>query len=418
MTIKKVYVGMSADLIHPGHLNIIREAAKLGDVCIGLLTDKAIASYKRLPYLNFEQRKAIVEAIKGVDIVIPQETLDYRPNLEKVKPDFVVHGDDWKEGVQRETRKQVIDTLQKWGGTLVEVSYTEGISSTQLNKAIREIGTTPDIRRARLRRLLQSKELVRIIGVHNGLAGCLAENIKVAVEGKSREFDGMWSSSRYDSIAKGKSYADSTDITARIVKLNDVLEVTTKPILFDGGAGGDANQFVITVRTLERLGVSAITIDDDASLPEQTIGNIVAGKKAQITEDFMIVIRFDNTELKNDMVEVLNRAVAAINAGADALMVHGETGNLKDIASFCTQYSALENKVPLILAPPATEAFHERELINTGIQMVVYEDILLRSAYPAMKHAAESILENQRASDTRNAVSALDEILEYIPGIG
>jgi len=142
---KTVYVGMSADIIHPGHLNIIKEAAKLGSLTLGLLTDKAIASYKRLPYLDYEHRKSVVENIKGVDGVIPQETLDYRPNLKKIRPDFVVHGDDWKEGVQSEVRQQVIDTLSEWGGKLVEVPYTKGISSTMLNKAVKEVGTTPDI---------------------------------------------------------------------------------------------------------------------------------------------------------------------------------------------------------------------------------------------------------------------------------
>ncbi|NLB34301.1 MAG: adenylyltransferase/cytidyltransferase family protein, partial [Elusimicrobia bacterium] len=213
---KTVYVGMSADIIHPGHLNIIKEASKLGSLTLGLLTDKAIASYKRLPYLDYEHRKSVVENIKGVADVIPQTTLDYRPNLRKLKPDFVVHGDDWKEGVQQEVRQQVIDTLSEWGGKLVEVPYTKGISSTMLNKAVKEVGTTPDIRLKRLRRLISSKDIVRIIETHSGLTGLIAENVSVDVQGRKLEFDGMWSSSLTDSTAKGKPDIEAVDISARM----------------------------------------------------------------------------------------------------------------------------------------------------------------------------------------------------------
>lgn len=268
---KTVYVGMCADLIHPGHLNIIREAAKLGDVCIGLLTDKAIASYKRLPYLEFDQRYEILSALKDVSKVVAQDTLDYRPNLEKIKPDFVVHGDDWKEGTQSDTRQQVIDTLAKWGGPLVEIAYTKGISSTKLNSALREIDTTPDIRRARLRRLIQSKKIVRIIKAHNGLTGLIAENIKVEVNGKIREFDGMWASSLTDSTVKGKPDIEAVDISSRMTNINDLVEVTTKPIIFDGDTGGRTEHFIYTVRTLERLGVSAVIIEDKIGLKKNSL---------------------------------------------------------------------------------------------------------------------------------------------------
>jgi len=221
---KKIYVGMSADLVHPGHMNILKEAAKLGDVTVGLLTDKAIASYKRMPFMSFELRKEVIENIKGVSSVIAQETLDYRPNLKRIKPDIVVHGDDWKEGVQIKTRQQVIDTLADWGGELVEIKYTHGISSTQLNNALAEIGTTVDVRRARLRRLINAKPIVRILEAHNALSALIAENTVVKKNGKDVSFDGVWSSSLTDSTARGKPDIEAIDMTSRISSVNDILK--------------------------------------------------------------------------------------------------------------------------------------------------------------------------------------------------
>lgn len=268
---KKVYVGMSADIIHPGHLNIIHEAQKLGSVTVGVLTDAAIASYKRLPYLNYEQRSLIVQNLKGVDAVIPQTTLDYVPNLELLKPDFVVHGDDWKEGVQKETRQHVISTISQWGGKVIDVPYTKGISSTQLNTKLKEIGTTPEIRLKRLRRLIEAKKVVRICESHSGLTGLIIENTSVEVNGVKREFDGMWSSSLTDSTSKGKPDIEAVDLTTRLHDLNDTLECTTKPVIFDGDTGGKIEHFVFTVRTLERLGISAIIIEDKVGLKKNSL---------------------------------------------------------------------------------------------------------------------------------------------------
>jgi len=311
---KEVYIGMSADLIHPGHINILKEAAKLGSVTIGLLTDGAIASYKRLPYMTYAQRKAVVENIKGVVSVIPQETLDYRPNLETIKPDIVVHGDDWREGVQAKTRQQVIDTLAQWGGELVEVGYTQGISSTQLNNSLKEIGTTPDIRRSRLRRLIDAKDVVRIMESHNALSGLIVENVK---SDDGIEYDGMWSSSLTDSTSKGKPDIEAVDVSTRISTINEIFEVTTKPMIYDADTGGIAEHFAFTVRTLERTGISAVIIEDktglkknslfgnDVSQTQDTIENfcnkIKMGKAAQITDDFMIISRIESLILEAGM---------------------------------------------------------------------------------------------------------------------
>jgi phosphoenolpyruvate phosphomutase len=273
---KSVYVGMSADLIHPGHLNIIQRAAELGDVTVGLLTDSAIASYKRLPYMSYDQRKIVLENLKGVGRVVPQTTLNYTTNLQKYRPDFVVHGDDWREGIQSQVRKQVISALSEWGGELIEVPYTDGISSTKLNKALKEIGTTPDLRRRKLRRLLNAKPLLRFIEAHNGLTGLIAENISIDTDNKKKEFDGMWGSSLTESTAKGKPDIEAVDVTSRTQTLHDIMEVTTKPLIYDADTGGKIEHFEFTIRTLERLGVSAAVIEDKVGLKKNSLfGNDV-----------------------------------------------------------------------------------------------------------------------------------------------
>ena len=288
---KTVYVGMSADMIHPGHLNIIKEASKLGTVIVGVLTDAAIASYKRLPYLNYDQRAEIVANIKGVDRVIPQTTLDYVPNLRMLKPDFVVHGDDWKEGVQKMTRQRIIEAMAEWGGKVIDIPYTQGISSTAMNKRLKEIGTTPEIRLKRLRRLIEAKDIVRILESHNGLTGLIIENTSVEVDGRKMEFDGMWASSLTDSTSKGKPDIEAVDITTRLHDLNDALEVTTKPIIFDGDTGGKLEHFIFTVRTLERLGISAVIIEDKVGLKQNSLFGTDAVQTQDSVEGFSAKIR-------------------------------------------------------------------------------------------------------------------------------
>ena len=423
---------MSADLIHPGHLNIIEEARKYGEVTVGLLTDRAIASYKRLPFLSFRQRKIIVENIKGVDHVVPQETLDYVPNLRKLKPDYVVHGDDWRTGVQKETRQRVIDALAEWGGELIEPQYTPGISSTKLNAALKEIGTTPGIRLNRLRRLLASKELVTIMEAHNGLSGLIVENTQVKVNGTVNEFDGMWISSLTDSTAKGKPDIGCVDLTSRMNTLNDILEVTTKPIIYDGDSGGLAEHFEFMVRSLEREGVSAVIIEDkvglkknslfgtEAQQTQDTIDNfskkISSGKRAQVTDDFMIIARIESLILKAGLADALERAKAYIAAGADGIMIHSKEKTPGEILEFCEEYKKLLQKVPLVVVPSTYNCVTESELTNAGVRIVIYANQLLRSAYPAMVKTAETILRHQRALECDELCMPIKEILTLIPG--
>lgn len=422
---KTVYVAMSADIIHPGHLNIVAEAAKLGEVTVGVLTDAAIASYKRLPYMNYEQRAAVVAALKGVMRVVPQETLNYIPNLEKYKPDFVVHGTDWREGVQAKTRQGVIDTLAKWGGQLVEPEYTPGISSTQLNKAIREVGTTPDIRRARLRRLLNAKPIVRIMEAHSGLSGLIVETASAMVPKDpadpngaqvKHEFDAMWLSSLTDSTLKGKPDNESVDVTSRLRTVNDILEITTKPIIYDGDSGGLPEHFTFLVRSLERLGVSAVIIEDKIGLKQNSLfetGNvqqqatiedqchkIKVGKQAQITEDFMIFARCESLIMNKGEDDAITRCKAYCEAGADGIMIHSKAKTPDEIISFAKRFRAeVSADKPIVVVPSTYAQVTEDELAKIGVNIVIYANQLLRAAYPAMKACAERILSCQRAQE-------------------
>ncbi len=429
---KTVYVGMSADMIHPGHLNIIRKAAELGEVTIGLLTDEAIASYKRMPYMTFEQRRVVIENIKGVAQVVPQTMLDYVPNLEHLKPDYVVHGDDWKVGVQKQTRQRVIDVLARWGGKLVEVPYTPGISSTQIHAAIREVGTTPEIRLKSLRRLLNIKPIIRLLDIHNGLTGLIIENTSVDTPHGRREFDGMWASSLTDSTAKGKPDIEAVDVSARMTTLNEVLEVTTKPIVYDGDTGGRPEHFVFTVRTLERLGVSAVIIEDKTGLKKNSLFGtdvdqtqdtiedfcikIKMGKKAQSTTAFMIIARIESLILGKGIDDAMERAKAYLDAGADGIMIHSREKTPDEIFAFCDRYNELENRKPLVAVPSSYNQVYEEELAAHGVNIVIYANQLLRSAYPAMVGTARSILSHRRSAECDGQMMPIKEVLELIPG--
>lgn len=429
---KIVYVGMSADIIHPGHLNILHEAQKYGRVIVGVLTDEAIASYKRLPYLNYEQRSMVVSDLKGVSEVVPQTTLDYRPNLERIRPDYVVHGDDWKEGVQAKTRQQIIEKMAEWGGQVIDIPYTKGISSTMLNDRLREIGTTPDIRLKRLRRLINAKKIVRICESHDGLTGLIIENTFVNVGGMKREFDGMWASSLTDSTSKGKPDIEAVDLTARLHDLNDALEVTTKPVIFDGDTGGKTEHFVFTVRTLERLGISAVIIEDkiglkknslfgtDALQMQDSIENfshkISEGKKAQITGDFMIIARCESLIAGNSVDDALERCKAYVKAGADGIMIHSKHKSGEDIKEFCLRFREQDATTPIVVVPTTYNQITEDELAGWGANVVIYANHLLRAAYPAMVECAKSILTNGRSLEADDICMPIKDILELIPG--
>jgi len=429
---KTVYVGMSADLIHPGHLNVLARARELGTVTVGLLTDAAIAGYKRLPYMTFDQRKIVVENLKGVSRVVPQETLDYVPNLKTYKPDYVVHGDDWRTGVQAPVRDRVIQALSEWGGELVEVGYTKGISSTQLNQAVKEVGTTTDVRRQRLRRLIDAKPIVRCLEVHNGLTGLVVEHTFTEVDGRRVEFDAMWASSLTDATMRGKPDIEAVDVSSRMVTLNDVLDVTTKPIIYDGDTGGKPEHFVFTVRSLERVGVSAVIIEDKIGLKKNSLfgtdvaqtqdtiegfsAKIALGKQAQVTDDFMIIARVESLILNQGLDDAIQRASAYITAGADAVMIHSKSDNPDEVLEFCETYRKMELSAPLVAVPSTYNSIRESELVEAGVNVVIYANQLLRSAYPAMIETAEGILKHGRAQEVDRDLMPIKDLLLLIEG--
>lgn len=416
---------MCVDLLHQGHLNIIRVARELGEITIGLMTDEAIVSYKRLPYLNYEQRKAIVENIKGVSAVVPQNTLDYEPNLRRLRPHYFVHGDDWRTGVIAEARQRAIEVLKEWGGEVVEPAYTPGISSTRLNAAIREVGFTPDVRRQRLRRLLATKPLVTALEAHSGLTGLIVENAQVKAGGQTREFDAMWVGSLADSTAKGKPDIEYVDLTSRMATVQEILDITNKPLILDGDSGGLVEHFVLTVRTLERIGVSAIVVEDKMSTkgtaaPHQEDADAFAykierGKKAQIADDFMIMARIESLIAGKDVRDAIVRARAYIASGADGILIHSQAKTPCEILSFCDEYAKLPSRVPLVVMPSTFSQVTEQQLVDAGVQVVLYANHLLRSAYPAMLKTAESILLHQRAYEAEDMCMSIEQILSLIP---
>ena len=430
---KTVYIAISADIIHSGHVNIIREGAKYGDVIIGLLTDEAIASYKRPPLLDYDQRKALLESIRYVSKIVKQSTLSYADNLRELKPDYVLHGDDWKTGIQSDVRVEVLEILNEYGGKLIEVPYTSGVSGSELDQKLLPILNTPDIRRGKLRKLLRLKPYVRVMEASNGLSGLIVENVKYS-DPKTmtvKEYDAMWVSSLCDSSFKGKPDIELVDLTSRINTINEIMEVTTKPIILDGDTGGKLEHFVYNVRTLERLGVSAIIIEDKTGLkqnslfgtdakqvledPDAFCDKIRAGKQAQVTRDFMIFARLESLIAKAGMEDALMRAKKYLEAGADGIMVHSKEKDGSEIIEFLRKLREFAPAVPVILVPTTYNQFTEEELHEFGADIIIHANHLLRSAYPAMLHTAEKILECGRSKEVDSQIMSIKEVLALIP---
>ena len=430
---KKVYLGMIADIMHPGLINIINEGAKYGDVIIGLYTDKAIATHKRLPYLTYEQRETVVRSIHGVADVVPQDDWSYVPNLLRYKPDYIIHGDDWLEGPDKYIRDEVFKVMAALGGRVIEIPYTKGITSSGLAQELESLGTTPQARMKSLRRLITAKPIVRIMESHCGLTGLIIEHTKVEVGSEIREFDGMWASSLTDSTSKGKPDIEAVDLTTRLHDLSDTLEVTTKPIIYDGDTGGKTEHFVFTVRTLERLGVSAVIIEDKVGLKQNSLFGtdavqtqdtvegfclkIRAGKEAQVTRDFMIIARIESLIAGKPVEDALERAFAYVGAGADGIMIHSKNKDGRDIQEFCRRFREKDNHTPIVAVPTTYSQFTEAELADWGINIVIYANHLLRSAYPAMVRCAERILETTRCQEaSEEYCMPIRDILNLIPG--
>jgi len=428
--IKNVYVGLSADILHEGHINILKIASQYGNVIVGLLTDEAIASYKNIPYLDFNKRKIVVENIKYVSKVIPQNTLDYVQNLQIIKPAYVVHGDDWQTGVQKKTRDRVVRTLKKWSGKLIEPKYTKDISSTSIKKKISNILSFQNNRVSRLKRLINSKNIVRILESHNSLTGLIIEKLKVIKKSNSYEFDGMWSSSLTDSATKGKPDNSSVDFSTRLSSLNDIMEVTTKLLVFDADNGGQLEHLPFLVRSLERSGASAIIMEDKIGLKKNSLfknqsdtkqdkPDIFAKKIKQIcksrkNKDFMVIARIESFIVGKGLKDALKRAEIYSKAGADAILIHSKEKTPKEIFSFAKEFKKSKNFIPLVSVPSTYSKVYERDLIKNGFKLVIYANQLLRAAYPAMQFVAKKILENSRAFEIEKRIIPIKEIINLI----
>lgn len=431
---KQVYIAMSSDIIHEGILNIVSHAFSLGDVTIGVVSDEAIAAYKRVPLLDFETRKRVYGNIKGVSRVVEQATLSYRGNLLELKPDYVVHGDDWRSGAQSAVRQEVVDTLAEWGGELVEVPYTKGISASALESDLKAFYGSPDSRRGSLRKLLKLKPCLRVIEASNGLSGLIVESASVVDKetGAVRSFDGMWVSSLCDSSFKGKPDIELVDFTSRVNTIEEIMEVTTKPIILDGDTGGKTEHFVHNVKTLERIGVSAVIIEDKTGLKQNSLfgtdvpqvqddpvafaEKIAAGKKAQRTRDFMIFARIESLIARAGMEDALERArIYLERGGADGIMIHSKEKDGSEILEFLRRFRAEWPEVPVILVPTSYNQFTEEELSEAGANIVIHANHLLRAAYLAMKDVSECILEHGRSKEADELCLPIKEVLTLIP---
>jgi phosphoenolpyruvate phosphomutase len=427
---KKVYTCFCTDVIHEGHLNILREANKYGEVTVGILSDEAMIKFNRFPTVSIEERKKNVEDTGLAASVIIQDTIMYDKIIEELKPDYVIHGDNWRNGPESAIRRNVLENLEKHGGELIEVGYTYNENVKKIDADVREILAMPEYRRKRLRQLLKLCPIVKTIEVHSGLTGLIAEKTVVEHNGELDQFDAMWLSSLCDSTAKGKPDIELVDMSSRMRTIDDVMEVTTKPIILDGDTGGLSEHFVYNVRTLERMGVSAVIIEDKTGLKknslfgteveqtQDTIENfcekIRAGKNAQRTKEFMIIARIESLILERGQEDALKRAFAYVEAGADGIMIHSRRKEPNEIFEFCDAFRAKDKETPIVVVPTSFNSVTEAELASHGVNIVIYANQLTRSAFPAMQSTAEEILKNHRALEVDSKLMPFKDIITLI----
>lgn len=427
---KKVYACFSTDVIHDGHLNIIERAKEYGQLTIGVLTDESMIKFDRFPTISFEERLNQIKSLNNVASVITQNTISYKDNLLKLKPDYVIHGDNWKYNEQASIRQEVIDILKDWNGQLIEIPYTNNEVVKHIEKVMKDKLSMPEFRRKRLKQLLKMQPIVKTIEVHSGITALIAEKTIVENNGELDQFDAMWISSLCDSTAKGKPDIELVDMSSRIQTIDDVMDVSTKPIILDGDTGGLIEHFVYNVRTLERIGVSAIIIEDKTGLKKNSLfGNdviqtqdtienfcnkIKAGKQAQLSDDFMIIARIESLILDKGMTDALNRAFAYVKAGADGIMIHSRKKKPDEIYEFCDKFREQDQSTPIVVVPTSYNIVTENELAMHGINIVIYANQLTRSAFPAMQNTAISILKNHRAKEVDDQLMPIKEIITLI----
>lgn len=427
---KIVYSCFTTDVIHEGHLNIIREAKKYGEVIVGVLSDEAMIKYNQFPTLSFEERKELVQALPDVSRVVTQQDVMYDEIIQTYRPDYIIHGDNWKRGPLKAIRDNVEKLLSQYGGQIIDIPYTYNENVKHIDDKIKEKLAMPEFRRKRLKQLLQIRPIVKALEVHSGLTGLIVEKTVVEHKGELDQFDAMWISSLCDSTAKGKPDIELVDMTSRFRTIDDVMEVTTKPIIFDGDTGGQIEHFVYTVRSLERMGVSAIIIEDKTGLKKNSLfgtdvpqtqdsiehfsEKIRAGKKTQLTDDFMIIARIESLILEQGMEDALLRARAFVKAGADAIMIHSRQKNPAEIIEFCDNFRKEDKQTPLVVVPSSYNTITEEELSAHGVNIVIYANQLTRSAFPAMEQTAKDILRYHRAKEVDDRLMPINDILTLI----
>lgn len=430
---KKVYTCFCTDVIHEGHMNILKNAAAYGDVYVGVLSDEAMVGFNRFPTISLEQRMEIVRETGLVKEVVVQRDVMYDQILAELKPDYVVHGDNWSEGPEKAIRDNVIANLEKLGGELVEIPYTYNDNVKRIDDQMKEKLAMPEFRRKRLRQLIAMRPIVKTLEVHSGLTGLIAEKTVVETGGRLDQFDAMWISSLCDSTAKGKPDIELVDMSSRIRTIDDVMDVTTKPIILDGDTGGLIEHFVYNVRTLERMGVSAVIIEDKTGLKKNSLfgteveqtqdsienfcAKIAAGKKALRTEEFMIIARIESLILERGMEDALNRAYAYTEAGADGIMIHSRKRSPDEILEFCRLFREKDRETPIVVVPTSFNSITEEELAAAGINIVIYANQLTRSAFPAMQSTAVEILKNHRALEVDSRLMPFKDIIRLIDEI-
>ncbi|MBQ7707169.1 MAG: phosphoenolpyruvate mutase [Lachnospiraceae bacterium] len=430
---KKVYTCFCTDMIHDGHMNIIREAKKLGSLTVGVLCDSEMIKYNRFPLKTLEERVEMVKSIPEVDEVVVQDNLMYDKVIGELKPDYIIHGDNWEGEAMQAIYHNIVDNLSKYGGELVSIPYTYNPVVEKLDRQNREKLAMPEYRRARLRKLLNIVPVVKTIEAHSGLTGLIAEKTVVAHDGAIDQFDAMWVSSLCDSTEKGKPDIELVDMTSRFRTIEDIMEVTTKPIIFDGDTGGLTEHFVYTVRSLERMGVSAVIIEDKVGLKKNSLfgtevqqtqdsienfsAKIAAGKESQLSDDFMIIARIESLILEQGMEDALSRAFAYVAAGADGIMIHSRKKSPDEILEFCDRFRAKDKETPIVVVPSSFNSITESELAEHGVNIVIYANQLLRAAFPAMEKAAKSILTHHRAHEIDSDLLSIKDIITLIDEI-
>ncbi len=427
----EVYVSMTMEILHNGHLKILKEARRHGRVTVGLLTDQALENKKALPLLSFEQRREILEALDCVDEVIAQDTWGFDAVLDRHKPKVFVHGDKW-DGPLQGMRERVIAKLESYGGQFVELPYSHEFDTGNIAPQMTAALASPYARQKAFRRLLQSHRLVRLLEAHSPLAALIGENMQVEREGKTLQFDGFWSSSLTDSTEMGLPDIEALDMSRRFQNIDEIFEVTTKPLVMDADTGGKPEHFELRARTMERMGIAAAIIEDKTGLKknsllgtdvpqtqatvEQFCEKIQAGIEGQKYNGMMIIARLESLILGKGVDDALMRAEAYVAAGAGAVMIHSKETEPDEVFAFTGQFRQTHPTIPIVVVPSSYNRVMDHELQAHGVKVIIYANHMLRASYKAMDKVARAILANGRTAEIEDDIISIKQILKLIPG--